>query len=191
MLIIARMTLFVNTFRKYFAKSAPKLDFSLSICYNSNRISHSGSARSTLSVYAYPTFLCMTCDKFQASCRPWFPAYNFIPNTEGYRSGHNEAVLKTVCLHGRVSSNLTPSAKFPWKSSIFKGFFFFCCYWFCKALYAFFAAVREFCEKSESLKLLTPQGFTNFALKKCENFFSYSLKIAQLRLCAKVFSAYS
>ena len=30
--------------------------------------------------------------------------------TEGYRSGHNEAVLKTVCLHGRVSSNLTPSA---------------------------------------------------------------------------------
>ena len=31
--------------------------------------------------------------------------------TEGYRSGHNEAVLKTVCLHGRVSSNLTPSAK--------------------------------------------------------------------------------
>ena len=29
---------------------------------------------------------------------------------EAYRSGHNEAVLKTVCLHGRVSSNLTPSA---------------------------------------------------------------------------------
>ena len=31
--------------------------------------------------------------------------------TEGYRSGHNEAVLKTVCLHGRVGSNPTPSAK--------------------------------------------------------------------------------
>ena len=31
--------------------------------------------------------------------------------SEGYRSGHNEAVLKTVCLHGRVGSNPTPSAK--------------------------------------------------------------------------------
>ena len=30
--------------------------------------------------------------------------------TEGYRSGHNEAVLKTVCRQRRVSSNLTPSA---------------------------------------------------------------------------------
>ena len=26
---------------------------------------------------------------------------------ERYRSGHNEAVLKTVCLHGRVGSNPT------------------------------------------------------------------------------------
>ena len=30
--------------------------------------------------------------------------------TEGYRSGHNEAVLKTVWGQPRVSSNLTPSA---------------------------------------------------------------------------------
>ena len=32
-------------------------------------------------------------------------------NTEKYRSGHNEAVLKTVCLNGRVGSNPTFSAK--------------------------------------------------------------------------------
>ena len=31
-------------------------------------------------------------------------------DTERYRSGHNEAVLKTVCLHGRVGSNPTLSA---------------------------------------------------------------------------------
>ena len=29
---------------------------------------------------------------------------------EGYRSGHNEAVLKTVCPQGRVGSNPTLSA---------------------------------------------------------------------------------
>ena len=29
---------------------------------------------------------------------------------ERYRSGHNEAVLKTVCPQGRVGSNPTPSA---------------------------------------------------------------------------------
>ena len=42
-----------------------------------------------------------------------FIDYDVILNeqvTERYRRGHNEAVLKTVCLHGRVSSNLTPSA---------------------------------------------------------------------------------
>ena len=33
-------------------------------------------------------------------------------NTERYRSGHNEAVLKTVCPKGRVGSNPTRSAKF-------------------------------------------------------------------------------
>ena len=33
-----------------------------------------------------------------------------IKYTEGYRSGHNEAVLKTVCLNGHVGSNPTPSA---------------------------------------------------------------------------------
>ena len=31
--------------------------------------------------------------------------------TEGYRSGHNEAVLKTVWAHAHVGSNPTPSAK--------------------------------------------------------------------------------
>ena len=31
---------------------------------------------------------------------------------EGYRSGHNEAVLKTVCPKGRVGSNPTLSAIF-------------------------------------------------------------------------------
>ena len=31
-------------------------------------------------------------------------------NTERYRSGHNEAVLKTVCPQGRVGSNPTLSA---------------------------------------------------------------------------------
>ena len=30
-------------------------------------------------------------------------------NTERYRSGHNEAVLKTVCPQGRVGSNPTLS----------------------------------------------------------------------------------
>ena len=30
---------------------------------------------------------------------------------EGYRSGHNEAVLKTVWVHARVGSNPTPSVK--------------------------------------------------------------------------------
>ena len=31
-------------------------------------------------------------------------------NMEGYRSGHNEAVLKTVWVHAHVGSNPTPSA---------------------------------------------------------------------------------
>ena len=31
-------------------------------------------------------------------------------NVERYRSGHNEAVLKTVCPRGRVGSNPTLSA---------------------------------------------------------------------------------
>ena len=50
-----------------------------------------------------------------------FPVYIF---TEGYRSGHNEAVLKTVCLHGRVGSNPTPSARAP----IFGAFFYMRCF---------------------------------------------------------------
>ena len=35
---------------------------------------------------------------------------NVKTNAEGYRSGHNEAVLKTVCPLGHVGSNPTPSA---------------------------------------------------------------------------------
>ena len=31
---------------------------------------------------------------------------------QGYRSGHNEAVLKTVCPQGRVGSNPTPCASY-------------------------------------------------------------------------------
>ena len=47
-------------------------------------------------------------------------------NMEGYRSGHNEAVLKTVCPKGRVGSNPTLSVLekypswpkgLPWKGS--------------------------------------------------------------------------
>ena len=40
--------------------------------------------------------------------------YNVILNkqvTERYRSGHNEAVLKTVCPQGRVGSNPTLSVR--------------------------------------------------------------------------------
>lgn len=40
------------------------------------------------------------------------------PILEGYRSGYNGAVLKTVCLKGHGSSNLPPSAKIMLPSSI-------------------------------------------------------------------------
>ena len=40
---------------------------------------------------------------------------------ERYRSGHNGAVLKTVCLHGRMGSNPILSA---WKNHYDSGFFF-------------------------------------------------------------------
>ena len=40
---------------------------------------------------------------------------------EMYRSGHNEAVLKTVCPQGHVGSNPTGSAKIP-KRLIYKAF---------------------------------------------------------------------
>ena len=36
---------------------------------------------------------------------------NLIFYTEAYRSGHNEAVLKTVCLRGHGGSNPSASAK--------------------------------------------------------------------------------
>ena len=41
-------------------------------------------------------------------------------NTERYRSGHNEAVLKTVCPQGRVGSNPTPCAFFCFKTDMQK-----------------------------------------------------------------------
>ena len=41
-------------------------------------------------------------------------------NTERYRSGHNEAVLKTVCPQGRVGSNPTPCAFFCLKTEMQK-----------------------------------------------------------------------
>ena len=40
------------------------------------------------------------------------------PILEGYRSGYNGAVLKTVCLKGHGSSNLPPSANIMLPSSI-------------------------------------------------------------------------
>ena len=39
---------------------------------------------------------------------------------QGYRSGHNEAVLKTVCPQGRVGSNPTPCAFFCLKTDMQK-----------------------------------------------------------------------
>ena len=41
-------------------------------------------------------------------------------DTQGYRSGHNEAVLKTVCPQGRVGSNPTPCAFFCFKTDMQK-----------------------------------------------------------------------
>ena len=41
-------------------------------------------------------------------------------DTQGYRSGHNEAVLKTVCPQGRVGSNPTPCAFFCLKTDMQK-----------------------------------------------------------------------
>ena len=41
-------------------------------------------------------------------------------DTQGYRSGHNEAVLKTVCPQGRVGSNPTPCAFFCLKTEFKK-----------------------------------------------------------------------
>ena len=47
-----------------------------------------------------------------------------IKHTERYRSGHNEAVLKTVCPQGRVGSNPTLSAS--WKISLLCRLVFYC-----------------------------------------------------------------
>ena len=47
-------------------------------------------------------------------------------NTEAYRSGHNEAVLKTVCRQRHGGSNPSASAKTLWVDEIYpKGFFRF------------------------------------------------------------------
>ena len=43
-----------------------------------------------------------------------------LTNMERYRSGHNEAVLKTVCPQGRVGSNPTPCAFFCLKADVQK-----------------------------------------------------------------------
>ena len=45
---------------------------------------------------------------------------NNLINAERYRSGHNEAVLKTVCPQGRVGSNPTPCAFFCLKTDMQK-----------------------------------------------------------------------
>ena len=45
----------------------------------------------------------VACDKQQTQAKQ--------KNMERYRSGHNEAVLKTVCPQGRVGSNPTLSAE--------------------------------------------------------------------------------
>ena len=37
---------------------------------------------------------------------------------QGYRSGHNEAVLKTVCPQGRVGSNPTPCASYSYRQMV-------------------------------------------------------------------------
>ena len=49
---------------------------------------------------------------------------NLNIHTEGYRSGHNEAVLKTVWEQSHVGSNPTPSAKI--NSICFMQVLFFC-----------------------------------------------------------------
>ena len=41
-------------------------------------------------------------------------------HTERYRSGHNEAVLKTVCPKGRVGSNPTLSARHSCRRSLYR-----------------------------------------------------------------------
>ena len=46
-----------------------------------------------------------------SSPAPWIWCTLLIIFTEGYRSGHNEAVLKTVWEQSHVGSNPTPSAR--------------------------------------------------------------------------------
>ena len=45
-----------------------------------------------------------------------------IQKMERYRSGHNEAVLKTVWVQAHVGSNPTPSAKKPRVATATRGF---------------------------------------------------------------------
>ena len=46
------------------------------------------------------------------SSRGWVTILKIKSNTEGYRSGHNGAVLKTVRVQAHVGSNPTPSARY-------------------------------------------------------------------------------
>ena len=50
---------------------------------------------------------------------------------ERYRSGHNEAVLKTVCPQGRVGSNPTLSVEYDNGTALIRPLSYF----FCKAIF--------------------------------------------------------
>ena len=54
-----------------------------------------------------------------------------IISTERYRSGHNEAVLKTVWVHAHVGSNPTPSATKSLENTTFSRLFSFSHFKFC------------------------------------------------------------
>ena len=49
-----------------------------------------------------------------------------VSYTEGYRSGHNEAVLKTVWAHAHKGSNPFPSAIKSLENTTFSRLFSFC-----------------------------------------------------------------
>ena len=58
-------------------------------------------------------------------------------NTEGYRSGHNGAVLKTVRVKAHAGSNPAPSATIPEIVEI-SGIFYFVCHRLCHKFRVFF-----------------------------------------------------
>ena len=55
------------------------------------------------------------------ACENWHDTYKLV---EGYRSGHNEAVLKTVWVQAHGGSNPSPSAKISLNQNRFR---LFCC----------------------------------------------------------------